>query len=400
MSRRSIVLGLALLLVGGTFATASAKQGSKFDGFQWSEITADAGWEPRAGLEAAQLGRDLYVVGGRTPNPPGFPPIPGDSTIHGDVWRSKDFGTTWEQIVNSGDAFPARAYHEVVTKQERMFVIAGQDFDVELNPFFNPDDPTSGPPFFDNSEFFNDVWASSDGIDWTQLTEDAGFEGRAGLSAIAFRNEIYVLGGSANNDPSVIGMGGPPRIYFNDVWKSGNGTDWVEVTPEAPWAARAGASVVVKDGYLYLVGGEFGFTGFPPPYFNDVWRTRNGSDWELVTSAADWSPRPGHTCQALNGRIVCFGGFGQSTDPTDPFKPSNPMDVWESNDGAAWTQVAGTPWNAQDPAEIKYDHDSLVVRRLPGGPAVLTFGGDRETFDFSDPTQYLNVDADVWRFGR
>mgnify|MGYP004267111535 CR=1 FL=1 len=46
------------------------------------------------------------------------------------------------------------------------------------------------------------------------------------------------------------------------------------------------------------------------------------------------------------------------------------------------------------------DFDALVVRDglLGLKPKVYTFGGDRETFDFSDPTNYLNVDNDVWRF--
>ena len=407
MSKRATVLVLALLLVGATVSTASAKQGAKSDRYSWSEITADAGWDAdpatangRAGLEAAQLGKDLFVIGGRTPNPPSFPPIFGDSTIRGDVWRSSDFGATWERIVETGEAFPARAYHEVVTKDGKMFLIGGQNFDIEINPFFDPFDPSSGPPFFDNTEFFTDVWSSPDGFTWTQLTADAGFEGRAGLSAIVFEGEIYVFGGSTANDPSIVGMGGPPRVYFGDVWKSSDGINWVEVNDDAPWAARAGASVTVKDGYIYLLGGEFGFTGFPPPYFNDVWRTTNGADWELVTASADWSPRPGHQCQTLRGRIVCLGGFGQSTNPADPFAPSNPMDMWESKDGASWTQIAGTPWDATDPAEIKYDFDSLVVVNGGGGPAIYTFGGDRETFDFADPFQFLNVDADVWRFGQ
>ena len=44
---------------------------------------------------------------------------------------------------------------------------------------------------------------------------------------------------------------------------------------------------------------------------------------------------------------------------------------------------------------VKYDFDALVV----GGGRVLTFGGDRETFDFADPENYLRVDNDVWSFG-
>ena len=29
---------------------------------------------------------------------------------------------------------------------------------------------------------------------------------------------------------------------------------------------------------------------------------------------------------------------------------------------------------------------------------IITVGGDRETFDFTDPENYLRVDNDVWSF--
>ena len=31
-------------------------------------------------------------------------------------------------------------------------------------------------------------------------------------------------------------------------------------------------------------------------------------------------------------------------------------------------------------------------------PSIFTFGGDRETFNFADPLNYLRVDNDVWSF--
>ena len=54
------------------------------------------------------------------------------------------------------------------------------------------------------------------------------------------------------------------------------------------------------------------------------------------------------------GQFVRFGGFGLSADPNDPFKPSNPMDVWVSRAGARWKQVNDSLWNATAPADIKY----------------------------------------------
>jgi hypothetical protein len=114
-------------------------------------------------------------------------------------------------------------------------------------------------------------------------------------------------------------------------------------------------------------------------------------NWHEVTPAADWIARPGHQCVVVLHDIVCFGGFGL---------PENPKDVWVSSDGADWRQVSDSPWNAVDPSEIKYDFDALVVLGglLDIRPRIFTFGGDRETFDFEDSENYLNVDNDVWEY--
>jgi len=97
--------------------------------------------------------------------------------------------------------------------------------------------------------------------------------------------------------------------------------------------------------------------------------------------------------------FVLFGGFGLSTDPMNPFAAANPMDVWLSEDGAVWEQVSSSPWNALGPADIKYDFDAIVIFNADSmQDNIFTFGGDRETFNFMDPLNYLNVDNDVWRF--
>lgn len=179
------------------------------------------------------------------------------------------------------------------------------------------------------------------------------------------------------------------------MWRSADGADWELVTEEAPWEPRAGAAVVVRDDRLFLLGGEDGFTCEPlpdrdAPYFNDAWSTVDGENWELVTESAGWSPRPGHMCELVGNQIVCFGGFGLIANPTD---------VWASVDDAEWTQLDGTPWNAIEPEEIKYDFDAITVGAPDGSDVILTAGGDRETFDFEDPENYLRVDNDVWIFG-
>jgi len=361
----------------------------------WTEVNPAAPWGGRAGLQVIDLRGSFYLMGGRTPNPPSFPPIPGDSKIWSDVWRSADRGRTWKTILPDGapDSWPARAYFGAVKKGGAMYVLGGQDFSVVPNPC--PPFVPECPPFVSTSTFFNDVWSSYDGIRWHEVTNDAGWEGRAGLSVEVLNGEIYVFAGSFNDDSAVIG-GPPTRVYFNDVWKSSDGRNWNKVTEHAPWAPRAGAATVVKDGWIYLLGGENGFTCEPlpnckPPYFNDVWRTRDGKNWQQMTAAAEWSARPGHKCVVLLDGIVCFGGFGLL---------ANPVDMWTSRDGAHWKQLPVAPWEATSSDAIKYDFAAVSVRGLFGlRTQIYTFGGDRETFDFTDPTNFLRVDDDVWRFG-
>jgi hypothetical protein len=358
ISIRTSLAILTLLVACGTSESGTGGEGGAggvdFTAFEWTELNGNAPWAARAGLHTVELDGKFYLMGGRTPLDS---PIPGASTLWSDVWISEDEGASWTQVLESGadGHWAPRAYFQAVTKGDSMYVIGGQDFGIMSN-------------------FYNDVWTSQNGVEWTELTANAGWTPRAGLRAVVFKDEIYVFGGSQFDDDAIIGPGGPSRIYFNDVWKSADGIDWEQMTDDAPWDPRAGAVVVVKDGYMFLLGGEDGFLCEPQPdcelpYFNDVWRSQDGANWELVV---------------VYDNIVCFGGFGL---------PENPMDVWVSPDGATWEQVSDSPWNAVDPEEVKYDFEGFAV-----GDEIFTFGGDRETFDFTDPDNYLRVDNDVWRY--
>lgn len=397
---------LITLTSGGNYKWKD-NNGKNFKSWEWNEINEDARWSPRAGLQVLNHNNNFYLIGGRTPLDPAIIPVPGASTIWGDVWKSRNFGRTWKNILTTDDEnhWPARAYFQAVSKGKYMYVLGGQNFNIIDNPGCEFLGLPPGVPCpldqIPSSDFFNDVWRSKDGKNWKLMTSHAPWEGRAGLSAVVYKNAIYVMGGSVNDDSSIIGPEGPVRKYFNDVWKSVNGKDWMLLTENAPWPARAGGVAVEKDGFMYLIGGEDGFicneaTPRCPPYYNDVWRTRNGKDWELVTANAEWSARPGHQVVVAQDRLVLFGGFGLGFDLAIP---ANPMDVWTSNNGKVWKKVTDNPWNAMAPIDIKYDFDAVTVKSKWGkSDAIYTFGGDRETFNFADPLNYLNVDNDVWKF--
>ena len=179
-----------------------------FESYTWNKISSGGYWDPRAGLQTVELDGRFYLLGGRTPNPPMMPfPIPGDSKIWSDVWVSDDSGVSWSNILSSGleSHWAPRAYFKAVTVEEYIYVLGGQDFEVQpivCPPFLPPD---ACPPFASQSQFFNDVWRSKDGVNWEVMTSDAGWSPRAGLSATLLNGEIYVLGGSVNDDSSIIG---------------------------------------------------------------------------------------------------------------------------------------------------------------------------------------------------
>jgi hypothetical protein len=402
LSSESIILCLLFVFSFSLQAQRGNNNGNNrknFKHWSWEEVNNNANWSARAGLQVLNHQDHFFLFGGRTPlDPASLPfPVPGASIIWGDAWKSEDYGDSWDNILQTDDSshWPARAYFQAVSKGDFMYIIGGQNFNIVENPGI-PD----LPPFFSQSEFFNDVWRSEDGMNWTNMTENAEWSTRAGLSAVVFNDEIYVMGGSVNDDSSIT-PSGPARIYYNDVWKSENGSDWELVTANAPWAPRAGGVAVVKNGYIYMIGGEDGFICNPqtprcPPYYNDVWRTQNGVDWELVNESCPWIARPGHQVVVAQNRFVLFGGFGLGTDIT---VPANPMDIWISNTGSVWKKVSDSPWDANNPSEIKYDFDAVVVEgEGNNSDMIFSFGGDRETFNFFDPFNYLNVDNDVWKF--
>jgi hypothetical protein len=419
----SVSLAALVFVQASAIAGNGPRGGPSFPAYEWTEVAATDflatdRWEPRAGLQAVELHNHLFVIGGRSPLPPSPPDFnPFASLIHGDVWVSPDLGSTWIELLadaeNAG-LWKNRAYFEAVTQGNYMYIMGGQNFTTVI-----PGGPPDFQPIIVPSEFFKDVWRSADGVNWEQMTAEAEWatipqkcptgpgvsQGRAGLSAVSFKGKLWVMGGSQGDDNS-IGGGADCRELFDDVWFSQDGSSWQLATSDAPWEARAGGVALVKGGWLYYMGGERGFIA-ETDYFNDVWRTRDGENWEEVTGpgGAGWSPRPGHKCAVLANHFVCMGGFGT---------PFNPSDIWVSKNGADWTQVSATPWN-NDPSSsifycnpppglicdnIRYDFDMLTVTGGKRGmkPSIFTFGGDREVF-IPIENNFLRVENDVWRYG-
>jgi len=262
-----VSLAALVLFHASAIAGDGPAGGPFFPGYQWTEIvetdflTADR-WEPRAGLQAVELHNHLFVIGGRSPLPPSPPDFnPFASLIHGDVWVSPDQGNSWVEVLSDAESaglWKNRAYFEAVTQGSHIYIMGGQNFTTVI-----PGGPPDFQPIIVPSEFFKDVWRSADGVNWEMMTGEAEWatlpqkcpvgpgasQGRAGLSAVSFKGKLWVMGGSQGDDNS-IGGGADCRELFNDVWYSKDGSEWRLATANAPWEARAGGVALVKGGWL------------------------------------------------------------------------------------------------------------------------------------------------------
>lgn len=63
------------------------------------------------------------------------------------------------------------------------------------------------------------------GATWTQAIQFAPWDERTGLAVVAFKGQLWVLGGRNG-------------VILNSVWCSVDGTNWSEASSAAPWISR------------------------------------------------------------------------------------------------------------------------------------------------------------------
>ena len=101
----------------------------------------------------------------------------------------------------------------------------------------------------DNSTaYMNDIWSSSDGKTWTQVTDNSSWSIRYGHATEVFNNKIWILGGDNGN-------------LLSDVWFSSNdnASSWKQAsTSGSMWSTRSGHTAIVFGGKLWMIGGNGG----------------------------------------------------------------------------------------------------------------------------------------------
>ncbi len=208
----------------------------------------------------------------------------------------------------------------------------------------------------------SEIWHSADGANWNQATEDASFPARRHHAVVVFDEKLWVIGGQS------------PTARLNDVWYSEDGINWTQATPNAPFSKRQDHAATVFNGRIYLIGGQ---DGNP---LNDIWYTEDGVQWTEVTSSSEFSPRYGTTVLAFDGRLWLIGGITAGAGGVFYLN-----DIWSSEDANSWTLEAPTA-----PFPPGYRKSSLVFDEqiwLFGG---VRIGGQRSGI-------WTSPDAHAWR---
>lgn len=206
------------------------------DGVNWTKVTAEAPWGQRAlHVTGVYKGR-IWVMGGQT-----LPQYaPGPDVLYNDVWSSID-GKTWTQVTANAPWSPRGMIDRAVEFNGRMWLVGGGTFQT---------------PAHHSRQYYNEVWSTTDGLNWRKDLAQAPWEPREYHSVAVFDNKIWVLGGWHDYN-------------LSDVWYSSDGVNWTEL-PNTPWPERHAPSVFVYDNHLWVTGGSGPKDSNDPQ--QDVWR--------------------------------------------------------------------------------------------------------------------------------
>ncbi len=244
-----------------------------------SSFNPELDWEGRHTAGYVVYDDKMWIVGGDA----------NQGHYQFDVWNSSD-GKTWNHV-NKGKPVPwgPRVLHYTLVYKDRIWVIGGQSL----------------PQIGGGKEiFYRDVWTTTDGINWTQVTPQEPFWPQRGMIGgnVVFKDRMWILGGGTYDTPQT-----KQRKYFNDVWSSDDGVKWKSHTESAPWAPRQYHEVAVFDDRMWVL------EGYGRGNRNDVWHSADGVNWYEVPKTP-WKPRHAASVYVFDNALWMVAGNNMQSD--------------------------------------------------------------------------------------
>lgn len=226
----------------------------------------------------------------------------------------------------------------------------------------------------------SDVWSSIDGRSWRLETESAAFGPRWLHQTLVHNGAIWVLSGIRQGNSG-----------YNDVWRSTDGVSWTQITGAAPFMA---ITPEPNPSPINISAAVFG---------NAMWIVRNGKSYSS-TDGLVWTQRSASiaiggsaasrayaSLTAYNGALWYIGGGLNHVGgtATTPASGDTVDDVFRSNDGVNWTQVAPTASFG-----ARFQHSTFVLN----GRLWVMGGRSHVGGVFTERgTTYSTTDGQTWR---
>ena len=237
-----------------------------FDGKMW----LSNGWRPIPGSKECILTRDLWNttdganwtrISDNTPYDPYSEMVVYKKkvwAIKKSVWNSDD-GANWNEVLVK-TPFCDRGYGESVVFKNLIWQLGSGD----------------------------DVWSTGNGMFWQCAITKAPFGNRAATACATFDGKLWLMAGAIEKSNNPVEKGYKQKTTYNDVWSSSDGENWTCVTEHAPWAPRMWSVAVPYAGRLWLIGG---YDNRNHRNLDDVWSTADGKTWERFVSPTYFAPR-------------------------------------------------------------------------------------------------------------
>lgn len=106
------------------------------------------------------------------------------------------------------------------------------------------------------SVLLNDVWNSTDGVNWNEVTGAAEFTPRGLFNCVVYGGAMWVISGEDS-------LGLEP-----DAWYSFDGNIWTKATSNGGFTGRYNSASVVFNNHMWIIAGYTDVAGGP---VSDVW---------------------------------------------------------------------------------------------------------------------------------
>lgn len=324
--QRAIIVIICVLL------EASVMKSQEATNYQWGQVNSKAEFAPRDGAGALVFNGKMWLLGGWNPSDKtNFPKI-----CNNEVWSSTD-GKKWELIkpntfkdgvYDPKTDWEGRHTAGYVVYNGKMWIVGGDG---------------------NQGHYHYDVWNSSDGKNWTRVTDKVPWGPRVLHHTLVFKNKLWVMGGQ-----TVPQFAPAEECFYRDIWTTADGVKWEKVEPKEPYwlsCGLIGGNVVFK-GRMWVLGGATYDTPKRPTrsMYNSVWSSDDGIHWQCHVEHAPWMARDYQDVAAFDGKMWLLEGHDGK---------SNRNDVWYSEDGTNWHDVPQTPWAPRHAASVFVHDDAL-----------------------------------------